>query len=133
LKKKSLLDSFAVIKWLKKEANYEHVLELLKNARDSEQKLLMNQINAGEVYYLIIKNQIPIDLNTFWEDFLQLPISFIENNFEMVLEAAKLKAQFSISYADCFAAATAIKYDAMLVTGDPDFKQLESMVEIEWI
>lgn len=133
MKKKALLDPFAVIKWLKKETNYEQVLELLKNVRDSEQKLLMNQINAGEVYYLIIKKQIPIDLNIFWEDFLQLPIHFIENNFEMVLEAAKLKAQFSISYADCFAAATAIKYDAILVTGDPDFKQVEFLVEVQWI
>lgn len=93
----------------------------------------MNQINAGELYYLIIKNQIPIDLNTFWEDFLQLPINFIGNNFEMVLEAAKLKVQFSISYADCFAATTAIKYDAVLVTGNPDFRQVESLVEIQWI
>lgn len=36
------------------------------------------------------------------------------------VQAARLKAVHGISLADCFAVATAIAYDAILLTGDPD-------------
>jgi len=39
----------------------------------------------------------------------------------------------AMSNADCFAAATAIREKAAIITGDPEFKQLEKEVEIEWI
>jgi predicted nucleic acid-binding protein len=38
-----------------------------------------------------------------------------------------------LSLADCFAAALAFIEEAELVTGDPEFKQVEGEVKIEWI
>jgi len=38
-----------------------------------------------------------------------------------------------MSYADCFAAALAKLHKAELVTGDKDFKQVESEIKILWI
>ena len=37
-----------------------------------------------------------------------------------VIEAATLKSEYAMSYADAFAAATAIAHDAELWTGDPE-------------
>jgi ribonuclease VapC len=62
-----------------------------------------------------------------------LPILRIENSFHDVIEEAKIKAQFTISFADCFAAVTAKKENAILLTGDPDFKKIENLIEIEWL
>ena len=39
---------------------------------------------------------------------------------ERVLEAAAIKAQHAVSYADAFAVATAGAHGAVLVTGDPE-------------
>ncbi len=50
-----------------------------------------------------------------------------------VLEAARLKAGFSISYADAFAVATAVRMDAVLVTGDPELRQIEHLVPVDWL
>lgn len=37
-----------------------------------------------------------------------------------VIEAARIKAEHPLAYADAFAAATAIAHDAVLWTGDPE-------------
>jgi uncharacterized protein len=52
---------------------------------------------------------------------------------QRVESAAELKARHALSYAECFAAATAIKHEAAVVTGDPEFKKVEDLVAIEWI
>jgi predicted nucleic acid-binding protein len=38
-----------------------------------------------------------------------------------------------MSYADCFAAALAKERKAEVVTGDPEFKQIEPEVKVHWI
>lgn len=38
-----------------------------------------------------------------------------------------------MAYADCFAAALARTRNAELVTGDPEFKEVEGEVKIAWL
>jgi ribonuclease VapC len=57
----------------------------------------------------------------------------VATDFELVLSAAKLKAEFPVSYADCFAIATAMRHQAAVVTGDPEFKRFEHCVAIQWV
>jgi len=62
-----------------------------------------------------------------------LPIELVEANKDLTLQAARLKASHRMSYADCFAAALAMKRKCELVTGDKEFKQVESQLKIRWI
>ncbi len=39
----------------------------------------------------------------------------------------------AISYADAFLLATALREKATIVTGDPEFKKVQSLSPIEWI
>ena len=133
MRKRNLLDSFAVLAFLKKESNYQAVLTLLNEAKEGRRHLLMNQINAGEVYYQVLKKGLAHDMDKFWRTFLMLPIEFVANDFDLVLEAARIKAQHAISFADCFAVATAIREKASIVTGDPEFKQVQKIVTIDWM
>jgi ribonuclease VapC len=128
-----LLDSFAILALLKKEADYQLVVRFLEEANQGKRVLLMNQINAGEVYYQVLKRNLTNDFNKFWKTFLMLPITFIPNDFDLVIEAARIKSRHAISYADCFAAATALRENASLVTGDPEFRKIEGEVKVEWI
>jgi predicted nucleic acid-binding protein len=54
---------------------------------------------------------------------------------ELLLSAASIKASFPLSYADAFAAATAQIHDAVLLTGDPEFKALEAkgIISVRWL
>jgi predicted nucleic acid-binding protein len=38
-----------------------------------------------------------------------------------------------MAYADCFAAALAKSRNAELVTGDPEFKQMQTDIKIAWL
>lgn len=46
--------------------------------------------------------------------------------------AARLKAQFPMSYADAFAVALALEREAALVTDDPELRSAEHGVEVAW-
>ena len=59
-----------------------------------------------------------------------LPIQKIANALSDVLEAARIKARCAIAYADCFAVATALREGAPIVTGDPEFKKVEDIVQV---
>jgi predicted nucleic acid-binding protein len=50
-----------------------------------------------------------------------------------VIEAARIKAEYPLSFSDCFAVDTARRENAIILTGDPEFKKVEHLVEIEWL
>ena len=52
MKRKELLDSFALLAYLNKEANFERVKQILAQAQKSGDFVLMNEINIGETYYI---------------------------------------------------------------------------------
>lgn len=93
----------------------------------------MGEINLGEVYYILLRGLGEADGEKAFSAFLLLPIRRIEVDFDLVRSAAQLKAQLPVSYADCFAAATALRHHASLVTGDPDFEKFEPELSVEWI
>jgi len=62
-----------------------------------------------------------------------LPISWIDATKERVLAAAHVKAQHAVSYADAFVVAAAVEYSATIVTGDPEFKETESLAAVLWL
>ncbi len=57
-----MLDSYAILAFLKQEPHFETVKNLLRNSTKSLGTLLMNQINAGEVYYQIAKQDLTEDM-----------------------------------------------------------------------
>lgn len=132
-KKRSLLDSFAVLAFLNRESGFEKVNSLLRQAERAGTPLLMNEINLGEVYYVTARERSFEQAEDFLNRLETLPIQLVANSFDQVLEAAKLKARFPISYADAFAVATAIRMNAVVVTGDPEFRQVERLVKIDWL
>lgn len=132
-KKRVLLDSFALLAFLNKESGFEKVRSLLREANRSRKPLLMNEINVGEVYYVTAKERSPQQAEDFLNRLETLPVQPVANSFTDVIEAARLKARFPISYADAFAVATAIRMNAALVTGDPEFRRLENLVPIDWL
>lgn len=131
VKNKILLDSFALLAFLKKEDGYKKVTDLLSS---DEIHLLMNDINIGETFYILARERGFKKAEYFLEVILPaLAITNIGNSLQEVIEAAKIKAKHPIAYADCFVVATAIKEKAAIITGDPEFKHVENIVTIDWL
>jgi predicted nucleic acid-binding protein len=108
---------------------------LLETADRGERRLSMNIVNLGEVFYLSVKAR-DLAYGQRVLETLHPRVMTISASDELVMLAATLKARHAISYADGFAAATALLQDAPLVTGDPEMRTMaasESALQLEWI
>ncbi|MGH9608864.1 MAG: PIN domain-containing protein [Bryobacteraceae bacterium] len=130
-----VLDAWAITAWLKDERPAEKVEALLQAAERRERKLFMNIVNVGEVFYVSVKTRG----RAYGERVLQnllARVATVSADDDLVMQAARLKAQHRISYADAFAAATAIAHVLPLVTGDPELRIMagkEKALKLEWI
>jgi len=131
--KRILFDAHAILKWTQKEKGYQKVKSILVECRNQSVLGYMNQINLGEVYYQTIRVVGLDEARKFLENFSRLPISIIPPDSELIRKASEIKAEYSISYADCFAAATALRHETAILTGDPEFKKIASFVQVEWL
>jgi predicted nucleic acid-binding protein len=64
---------------------------------------------------------------------VSLPIGIVSDDLALARQAAIYKATHKMAYADCFTAALAKMKNAELLTGDPEFQQLEKEVKIGWL
>ena len=130
-----VLDSWALMAFLQDEPAAAEVEKLLLKAAQERHKLLLCVVNWGEIYYSVaraegeaVAEQKAADLAT-----LAIELVPVEDDLQLVREAAKLKATKKMAYADCFAAALAKTRNAELVTGDPEFKEVEREVKVAWL
>jgi predicted nucleic acid-binding protein len=128
-----VLDTFAILAYLQKESGYERVMDLLSTGQ-GDSAIIMNAINIGEVYYILAREK-SVEEADFFIDLIvpALNIRVELNELQDVIAAARIKAAFPVSYADAFAAAASQKHSAVLLTGDPDFKHIETLIDIEWL
>jgi predicted nucleic acid-binding protein len=133
LKGPLLFDSHALLKFLQKEPGHEQVAGLLSHLRRVKSPPLLSAMNLGEIIYTIKRNfgdQKKIEVLAHIErmGFTVIPVP---NN--LIFRAAEFKAEYSISFADCFALAAALEHKAAIVTGDPEFRKVEHLARVVWI
>jgi len=128
-----LFDSHALLAFFQKENGAQVVAEILGKAISQDIERLVCAINVGEMLYLTkrrfgdqMKLQVLAKLQQLGFQILSVPDS-------LIYQAAEIKADYPISYADCFALACAINSPAVLVTGDPEFKKVSHLAQIQWI
>ena len=128
-----VLDSFALTALLQDEPGASGVQGLLERTARGECELFMAVLNLGEVLYTV---ESRLGLKASQEVLAavdQLPIEIVEVDRPLTLSAARLKAATGVGYADCFVGALAQRLGGTVVTGDPDFRQIEDVVPIEWL
>ena len=133
MKNEKLLDTFCLVRFFKAETGSERIKALLLSSRRAGTPLVMSEINAGELYYTIGRRMGLDKAEETLASLSTIPVTLVPTTWELTVAAARLKAQWALSYADCFAAAVAMARGATLVTGDPEFKRVEHLVSIEWV
>jgi ribonuclease VapC len=128
-----VLDSYALLAFLRDEPGAEIVAGLLERAGQQNRSVHMTEVNYAEVQYTIRRK----DGETVWASIagqlLAAPIEFHAADRRLADVAAGFKARFKISLAAAFAAALAKERKAELVTGDPEFRALEKEIKIRWL
>jgi len=119
--------------YLEDEPGGDIVSDAIADAHEEDIPLLMSVLNVGEVWYVIARETATADAETAVAQRRQLGIEFIAADWHLAKEAARYKAKHKMSYADCFAAALTKQKDAVLLTGDPQFHQIEREIRITWL
>jgi predicted nucleic acid-binding protein len=128
-----VLDAYALIAYFEREAGHEAVQEALLSSAEKDIPILMTSVNYGEVIYIVLRECGKTKAEEVEKALEALPIEIVDVDRQIAKTAAQFKAQFRLSYADCFAAAlTSIKRGELL-TGDREFDQLKNLIRIRWI
>jgi predicted nucleic acid-binding protein len=128
-----VLDSFALVSFFHKEPGWEKIQQIFYELASSGQKALLSIINWGEFYY-IIKKKVGKDKA---EEALvlleQLPVKILSVDDKLVKEAAEIKSDYPVSYADAFCIATIQRSNGKMFTNDPEFKSVQHLVSVAWL
>jgi predicted nucleic acid-binding protein len=128
-----VLDSHALLKFLRDEEGAETVAHILEKAGLRDQPVHMTEVNYAEVQYMIRRKDGDKAWRSIAAELVAAPIQFHPADRALADTAADFKARFKISLADAFAAALAKEKKADLITGDPEFKPLEKEIKITWL
>jgi predicted nucleic acid-binding protein len=128
-----ILDTFALLAYLRDEPAATHIEKLLENAGQGKCRLHLSIINLGEILYITERRGGVTKAQDALAVLRQLPIEVLPADEQTVFAAAHIKANYTISYADSFAVAAAQTVDGMIVTGDPEFGAVEGLVNVEWL
>lgn len=128
-----VLDSYALLAYFEKEAGWKEVAQLLTDAAADRCVLQCCVVNWGEVLYITERaygTDKADEVEAVMDD---LPIEIVNADRALTREAARLKVDGGLAYADCFAAGLALVADGEVVTGDPEFEAVEDRVAVRWM
>jgi ribonuclease VapC len=124
-----VLDASAVVRYLTNGIGAEKVDGLIRRSTKGEARLLISVINWGEALYSLARiaglAKATADLRALG--------AFVESaaaDEAHTEAAATVRLHCRLGYADCFAAALAMRMDATLVTSDPDFAKVGKKLKI---
>jgi len=128
-----VLDSFALLAFLEGEPGMARVKAALKDAEKGSCRIFLSWINLGEVLYITEREQGLRQARETLAYIQSLPIQRLEVTSQDILEAAHIKATHRLAYSDAFAVAAALAQGAAILTNDPEFKSIETLVPIVWL
>ncbi len=124
---------FSLIAYFEGEEGAEAVAGIFKDALADKAEVFVCVVNWGEMYYIVLREGGDDKAELYKLTLAKYPITIVEANKELTLQAARYKAFHRISYADAYATALTKLRKAGLVTGDKEFKSLEKEITVHWI
>ena len=129
-----VLDSFPLLVLFQSQTGWEMVRDRLRTAEVTGDTLFLSAHNYGEIYYTVLRRYGADALQRAITAIEKMPIEIVVPDFDSFITAARLKGTYGASYPDCFAAALALERDLAVLTGDSEFRKLETAgVKVEWL
>ncbi len=132
-----VLDSYALLCLFDKKRPQEKksIIRYLEKAEKGEIRLYLSKINEGEIFYKLFKYVGEPIARGVREDIRRgvFPVQVVSVTDKKVEKASEIKAQYPLSYADAFCIELAVDMNKPILTGDPEFEQVQNRVEIVWL
>lgn len=110
-----VLDSWALIRYLDDDhPAADAVADVIENDRP-----IVSWISLGEVFYVVRRAAGEDAATTTLRDLRGVVIADLPTDGR-IIDAARIRADHPMAYANAFAAATAIAHNAVLWTGEPE-------------
>ena len=106
---------------------------MMADAQEQAVPLLMTVVNAGEAWYIIARRTSKADADRTIKELRDLGIESVDADWNLAQRAGYFKSKNKMPFADCFAAALAKERAAHLVTGHPEFRQVEREISVLWL
>jgi len=110
-----VVDSWVILRYLEDEGRAAAEVDALLG----RERPVISWINLGEVHSVVRRRHGAAAADEVVRDLRPLLTCDLPDE-GLVLAAAAIKADHAMAYADAFAAATAIRHQAVLWTGDPE-------------
>jgi predicted nucleic acid-binding protein len=131
--KSIVFDSFAIISHLKGESSSAQVEKYLVEVKDRKTIGYISAANLAEIYYIVWREKGYGNAEVLITSLKDWGLTIVSVDEDIAKKAGRFKAQYPLSLADAFAAATCQRFEAVLLTGDTEFRNLEDEVAIEWL
>jgi predicted nucleic acid-binding protein len=128
-----VLDTWALLAYLDGEPAAQPVRQVLRAARRKQVVVLLSLIAYGECLYVIEREQGFRQAQRAVGIIDQLALRVMPAERVLVFEAAHVKARYPVSDADAFSVALAKRHRGRVMTGDPEFRAVESEVRVHWL
>ena len=132
-KPRYVLDSHALLAYLCDEPGADEVETLLRRVEAGEAIIYLSLINLGEIAYITERRYGTERLQEMLSALTLLSLQVAEVTRGFVMAAAHVRVRHAVSCADAFAIALAQEKGASVVTGDPEFKKVEHLVQVVWL
>lgn len=120
----AVLDAWAVMTLVKRDVGADRVRRAIAGGGAR-----MCSVNLGEVHYVTIRTHgsaVARDQSAR----IRAAVAVEDPDWELVCDAAKIKAKGGLSYADAFCVATARRHAAPLLTGDSEIVESAEGVDV---
>ena len=125
-----VLDTSAWLTLIEDEDGADEIQKLLENAAAGQVILLTSFMSFMEVYYITLQERDHEEAQRRLDLMAALPVLRIESSGNLAVRAATLKADHRVSVADAWIAALAQEHGAILIHKDPEFEQIDSIVQL---
>jgi len=125
-----VLDTSAWLTLIEDEAGSDVVQQVLEDAKAGEAIVLVSFMSLMEVYYITLQERDAKEAQKRLDLIEALPVLRVESTPSLTTMAAELKAPYHLSVADAWIAALAKEREAVLVHKDPEFEQVEPLIQV---
>ena len=123
-----LLDTSAILTFLCAEEGSDDVEKLLRAAARGSLTVFASFATVAELFSAAMKKEGRERAEYYLSVVKAWPVTWIQSDEALCVSAGALKGSHKMSLADAFIAATALRYDAVLVHKDPEFESLKTVV-----
>ena len=122
-----LLDTSALLTLRDNEQGAEQVANILMQAEEGKTTVFGCFMTLMEVLYRVWRDENEVEAKLAYTQCKSLPIVWVHESAELLEQASEIKANYRLSLADAWIAASAVLQDACLVHKDPEFELIDSI------